>query len=376
MIVTNLGLTDKLTISYILERVSQEELMEKYLKVPVSNQTLLPNSVISPFRQDSNPTCNYYYLIDKTGYAKLRFRDWDGTFKGDCFDAAAEVLKVNISTKQGFALLLHKIASDFKIHKYKDGTEVVKLETFYKTYKVSNSIKIYKIEPRAMTSYDEKFWTDINGIDRNTLKKGLVYMVKNLYIQDEEGNLIKTYRYRSNDPAYAYYGGKLNGIGLWKIYYPYRKTNRFTANYAFIYGQAFFVPNTYGLITKSYKDVLAYSTFNISSVSVPSETYLMKPDEVFNLKTKVDILLTNFDYDRAGILLTQKYKKIYNISPLMMTKGRFNQPNYGAKDFTDFIALNGRKETHKLIQTIENKFEEEFTYFTQYNYNSLKNILW
>lgn len=375
MIITNIGITDKLTIQYILDRVTQEELMEKYIKVPVNKQTLLPNSVLSPFRQDTLPTCNYYYTIEKNGYAKLRFRDWDGTFKGDCFDAAAEILKINIKTSQGFALMLNKIASDFKIHKYKDGSEVIKLETFYKTFKVSNDIKIYKIEPRAMTNYDTKFWTDINGIDRDTLKKGLVYMVKNLYIQNEDGELIKTYRYRSNDPAYAYYGGKFNGIGLWKIYYPYRKVNRFTANYAFVYGQAFFKPATFGLITKSYKDVLAYSTFDISSVSVPSETYLMKPDEIFNLKTKVDILLTNFDYDRAGILLAQKYKKRYNIHPLMFTKGRFKQPNYGSKDFTDYIAYNGRIATENLVETIKNKFEDEMTYFTQYNYNSLKNII-
>jgi hypothetical protein len=48
--------------------------MEKYIGVPVNNH-ITPNSVLSPFRQDT-PTCNYYYLIDKTGYAKLRFRDW------------------------------------------------------------------------------------------------------------------------------------------------------------------------------------------------------------------------------------------------------------------------------------------------------------
>jgi hypothetical protein len=42
----------------------------------------------------------------------------------------------------------------------------------------------------------------------------------------------------------------------------------------------------------------------------------------------------------------------------MLTKGRFNQPNYGAKDFTDYIA--GRRDnTKKLIETIENKYEEE-----------------
>jgi hypothetical protein len=225
-----------------------------------------------------------------------------------------------------------------------------------------------------MTSYDVKFWTDVNGISRDLLRMGNVYMVKNLYIQKEDGELHHLYRYRSNDPAYAYYGGKLNGIGLWKIYYPYRKHNRFTANYAFVYGQSFFKPATVGLITKSYKDVLCYAAYGISSISVPSETYLMSKEEIYTYKPKVDILLTNFDYDRAGILLAQKYKKEYNINPLMLTKGRFNQPNYGTKDFTDYRAMNGHKDTVKLIETITNKYQEVIDFFLEYNYNALKNI--
>ncbi len=374
MKITNIGILEKLTIGYILERVSQEEIMEKYLGIKVSNQTLIANSCLSPFRADHKPTCNYYYTIEKNNAAKLRFRDWDGTFKGDCFDAASFILKINISNRQGFGLLLNKIASDFKIHKYKDGENVEHLETFYKTYKKSNDLKILKIEPRAMTSYDIKFWTDINGINKDLLRMGNVYMVKNLYIQKEDGDLHHLYRYRSNDPAYAYYGGRLNGIGLWKIYYPYRKHNRFTSNYAFVYGQVFFKPATIGLITKSYKDVLCYAAYGISSISVPSETYLIPKEEVFDYKNKVDILLTNFDYDRAGILLAQKYKKEYNIHPLMFTKGRFNQPNYGTKDFTDYRAMNGHKGTVKLIETITDKYQEVINFFLEYNYNALKNI--
>lgn len=371
MIVTNLGIVDKLTISYILERVTQEEIMEKYLEIKVEPKSLMANSCYSPFRKDTKPTCNYYYTIEANGYAKLRFRDWDGTFKGDCFDAASDILKIKTKTAQAFALLLHKIASDFKIHKYKDASEVKQLEKFYTTYKTQNSLKVLKIEPRAMNSYDSRYWEDVNGIDKALLKEGQVYMVKKLYIQNENEELYEIYRYRSNDPAYAYYGGKLNGIGLWKIYYPYRKVNRFTANYAFIYGQNFFKPATFGLITKSYKDVLGYASYDISSVSVPSETYLMTPEEIFNLKNKVDILLTNFDYDRAGILLAQKYKKKYNIHPLMFTKGRFNQPNYGTKDFTDYRAINGNTGTLKLIDTIKEKNQDILDYFTNYNYESL-----
>ncbi len=374
MKITNLGIVDKLTIRYILDRVSQEQLMERYLKIKVCDKTLEANSCLSPFRVDNKPTCNYYYTIDVTGYAKLRFKDWGHGFQGDAFDAASEMLRIKTTTPQGMALLLNKIASDFKIHKYKDGEEVEKLEVFYKSYRTQTTLKIFKIEPRAMNSYDIKFWTDMYGIGKDSLRVGNVYMVKKLYIQNENQDLYELYRYRSSDPAYAYYGGKLNGVGLWKIYYPYRKTNRFTSNYAFIYGEQFFKPAQYGLITKSYKDVICYDTYDISSIAVPSETYVMKPNEIFKLKNKVDILLTNFDYDKAGIILAQKYKKLYGIQPLMLTKGRFQQPHYGAKDFTDFRAINGHKDTLKLIDTIEAKFKDTLDWFDWYNYNSLKNI--
>jgi hypothetical protein len=60
-------------------------------------------------------------------------------------------------------------------------------------------------------------------------------MVKT-FIQNEEGDLIKLIDIGQVIPFMLILECKLNGVGLWKIYYPYRKVNRFTANYAFIYG--------------------------------------------------------------------------------------------------------------------------------------------
>ena len=34
--------------------------------------------------------------------------------------------------------------------------------------------------------------------------------------------------------------------------------------------------------------------FGISAIAVPSETYLMTKDEMFEYKTKFDIIVTNF----------------------------------------------------------------------------------
>ena len=375
MATSKISILDKLTFKYILDRVPQEVIFEKYIGIKVTNETLMANSCLSPFRKDNKPTCNYYYSFDSNNNPKLRFRDWNGSFRGDCFDAASEILKIKTDTPQSTALLLNKIAFDFKIHKYTDSEEVEQFDNFYTNFIKSKEILIYKVEPRPMNNYDKKYWGDLYGITKEWLKYGATYMVNKLYRYSESKGYVEVYRYRSSDPAYAYYGGTLNGIVLWKIYFPYRKNNRFISNYGFIYGYQFFQPARVGLITKSYKDVICYATYGISSISVPSETYVMKPHEIFQLKTKVDLLLTNFDYDPAGIRLAQIYKKKYNIFPLMFTKGLFNQPNFGAKDFTDFRAINGHENTQKLISSVITKNSETLDYFRTCEYETFKNIL-
>ena len=57
----NLGLYPKLTKDYILERVSEEEIMEFYMDIPVIDENFYGNSFRNPFRVDDFNTCNYYY---------------------------------------------------------------------------------------------------------------------------------------------------------------------------------------------------------------------------------------------------------------------------------------------------------------------------
>ena len=59
----NLGIYPKLTKDYILERISEEEIMGYYTGVPVIEENFYGNAFTSPFRKDTLPTCNYYYII-------------------------------------------------------------------------------------------------------------------------------------------------------------------------------------------------------------------------------------------------------------------------------------------------------------------------
>lgn len=367
-----------LTIQYIFERVTQEEIMEFYTGIPVNRHTLSGNSFTSPMRTDKNPTCNYYYHTDKKGITRLKLKDWNGSFDGDVFDVAAWATKINTKTSQGFKLLQHAIAKDFKIHKYKDdSSERTKLETFINTYIEQQDIKVFKVVPRAWNGFDKKYWYDTFGVPSVLLKEAKVIPVQEFYIEDNNGYMKKVYSYYSKDPAYAYYGGKVNGITIWKIYFPSRNRTqkKFFVNYNFIQGKHLFQPAKVGIITKSYKDVLVFKLFGIEAIGIPSETYVMTKDEVFDIKSKCDIVLTNFDYDRAGILLANRYKREHGIQPLMFTRGRYNQPDFGVKDFSEFREAFGFERTLQLVLSLYDKYQEDLEFISRYNYESLKWIV-
>lgn len=371
-----LSVLPELTKKYILERVTQEEIMEYYTSTPVNSYTVIGNSFTSPFRNDPNPTCNYYYSTDKRGETRLKVRDWNGTFHGDIFDVASHFEKIKTNNPQGFKLLLYKIASEFRIHKYVSEKEREKLHIIVQDHVALNNLKIFKVVPRTLNEYDKRYWYDRYGISSQLLKELKVIPVQELYITDDNGYFYKKYSYTAKDPAYAYYGGKIEGITIWKIYFPLREKRRgqvkFLTNYKFTQGLHSFLPARIGIITKSLKDVAVWKSIGIQAVGIHSETYLMTKDEFFDIKNKCDIVLTNFDYDKTGIRLAIKYKKIHGCLPLMFTRGRYNQPDFGVKDVSDFREAFGREKLILLVNTLLNKYSDELEKINNYNYKSLK----
>jgi hypothetical protein len=363
-----------LTKKYLLERVSQEKIMEFYTKVPVTEDTLIGNSFYSPFREDNNPTCNYWYKEDSKGEIRLKLKDWDGSIEGDIFDIASYCTKIQTRTSQGFKLLLHKIARDFNIHKYNTSQEREILDLQVVEHVRKSELRSFIVHPRTFNRFDKAYWYDRLGISSDLLRLGLVIMVQRLDVEGRDGYYNTIYNYFSKDPAFAYYNGEKNGVKIWKIYFPLRKKTqqKFLTNYSFIQGLHLVESAKIGIITKSYKDVLVYRTFGLIAIAVPSETYLMTKEEFFNFKNKFDIVLTNFDYDPTGIRLANKYKKVHNCQPLMFTKGRFNQPNYGVKDLSEFRELYGYEKTYNLLASLIEKNIDLLDDITNYNYNQLK----
>lgn len=344
-----LGIFPTLTKTYILERISQEQIFEYYLGVPV----VLNKLITSPLRNDDNPTCGFAY----NSQGRLRFRDFSGHFWGDCFDVVAYYLKIESRDKKGFQLIIHTIAKDFRIHKYQDIKEVNKYNTitkdFFSTKKIKEKIT-FKIIPRDYNYHDYDYWNKFN-IDRNLLNHGLVYAAEEVWLSKDGQDFTRIYKYSTKDPAYCYFGGKgTYNIEDWKIYYPYRRKGeqRFHTNSSFLQGKHLISGGKVGIITKAYKDVLSFRSFGLQAVAPSAESVLLSREDFEFMQDNFDHIISCMDYDRTGQRMAKLLRDTYDIRPIMFTNGSFGSKNYGAKDFAEYVNNNGVLVTKRLITQI------------------------
>lgn len=348
-----------LTKEFILSKVTQEQIFEKYLNITVQTDTLFT----SPLRKDNNPTCGFKYNTN----GKLRLKDFSGHFWGDCFDVVSKKLGIDPNTKVGFNLVLDNIAQVFSIHKYAEGnymtSDVILDDEYFKRNKPKSVIEI-KI--RQWDKYDLAYWNKIN-IDIKALNFFNVYAVQTVWLNKEVN-----YTYRVNDLCYAYYFGN----NEYKIYFPDRESLRFLSNSSVLQGKNRLTCGKFCLITKSYKDVIALKTFGIDAVAPSSETQLISKVDYNYIKERYDYIFSLMDYDNTGIRMSRKLEKVYNILPLYFTDENkcWNRGKgyRGQKDFTDYIKKYGVKEASKLINQTYQKFEHIFDELDSYYYEKLK----
>ena len=390
----NYNIDKDLTKKYIFEYISQEDIFEYYFEVQVKTKILF----CSPLREDKNPTCSFYYKNNI-----LRMRDFGGHFWGDCFDAVAYVINhnynileeynvnfVNTNTNIGFAIILDRIARDFKLHKYKefkDSKIIINNDNSYtkNVKKLKETDTIIKVKKRNWDINDKNYWFNKYYLNREDLEKFHVYPVQKVFINDK---LCYEYnRFNKYDICYAYYFGKINEIKQIKLYYPLRDKSLYpkfinNCNTQIIEGLNLLVYNNnnkYLIHTKSYKDVIILScVFHLQAIAPKSETnfnYLNL--ELYNkLHNNFEYQFSLFDYDYNGIKLGNKLKKEYNITPIFLTDKKFNSKGLnGCKDISDYLEKYGYESTKTLIDnyifdSIE-KFEDEL----EYNYLIQTNLI-
>lgn len=355
-------LPPKLSINYILQHRTPEDIFSYYFNLPaheITEAIVSGKAIYAPYRDDysgGKPSLGFY---ENTG--KLYARDFSGYFWGDCFDAAAFALHNNGRGKEFYALLEH-IAKDLNILEGSRNTIQYNID---RAERIRKAKLIISVNPRDWDLVDKKYWKDKYGISSQLLDEYLVIPVQNFFI-----NGLLRYSFTRSNPCYAYYFGvDADGLENWKLYFPLadkdKGQRKFLQNCSVIEGVLHIKKARVGLLTKSYKDVLAAETvarFNhlsLLALACPSEGIILNPKQYNQLMEYVDVLYTLSDYDRAGIHFAYLMRRNYNTTPLLFTRGKFNKLDFKAKDLSDNLELYGLDNISKLANIIYNNGHQD-----------------
>ena len=370
--------TTKLTKAFIESRISQEDIVAKYLDIPISivEDCVKYNHLIKSVFRDDDTDSSMGIAYNMKG--RLKVRDFNGCFFGDVYDVVAYVLSIvyerPISTdnKQDFYFILKHIYSVFSDD----------IDNRVNHYEIDESIRnaliksksrkaIIEIVPRSWNSRDKAYWNKL-GVNLAYLNTHFVIPVEQYYI-DRSSNPTPRYGYSTKDPCYAYMLGRnKQGIYLIKLYFPLRdrtKERKFITNCNVLEG----LPNLeldnydYIIITKSSKDRLslgnhlvnhtfyggAGKALTIGVVNLPSENYRLKANEYDWLKNRLaddGMIVSLLDFDRTGRDGADYLLSTYNIPYLFITRGEFGLENYGCKDFADLHDKYSNDEIDNFIK--------------------------
>jgi len=337
-----------ITKQFILERIDQKDIFKKYFQI-VSDTPEDYNEIIegklykNPLRvfidgsSDKNVGCAFNW--DNRGM--LKFNDFAirgrNNWSVDCFNIVQILYDCN------FMEALHKIYEIFNLIE-NDEYIIENIKERKEEARTTKSFKEIKVKIREWNNYDINYWSQY-FIDKELLQFYNVYPVLNAWVGDKF-----YYGYSTRDLCYVFFFGN----SIVKLYFPLRSKdkNRFIQNNGSILqgSQQLPLSGEFCLLTKSYKDVIALSLFDIPAVAGMSETVLISKKQHSILISRFDNLFTLFDYDKTGIRNAVKHKMKYEISPLMFNK------NEDEKDFSDNLKKYGINHMSNYIEQIKKNY--------------------
>lgn len=314
-----------ITKELILQRLSQEAIMEHYLGVHVGKGLFC-----SPLRKDENPTCAFF----KNKRGDLIFKDFRGDFYGNCFNL------VMYKYRCSFHKALQIIANDFGIIHRKDLKKHEKLIEYSGNILKETESCILQAQIQPFTKKELEWWKSY-GVEESTLSKFNVYSCKSVFLNG--GYFTSS---SPNNFIFGYYYGSKNNMELWRMYFPFRTRFRFLSNWPskLIQGSKQ-LPESGDLcvITKSMKDVMCLYGLGITAIAPNSENLFLTEEQYEVLKRKFKVIVVFYDNDSAGISNMFKIKKKFGCHCLFIPK------HYGAKDISDFYKKYGKDKTIELI---------------------------
>lgn len=317
----------KLTKDLILSRFSEEQIMEYYLRVPIKKGLFC-----SPLRKDRHTTCSFY----RSRSGSLIFKDFATGQHLNCFGVVQEIFRCN------YFEALKIIANDFGIVKDNNlKKNPGKINNNPTKIKDKETSKI-QIEIQDFTELELRWWKKY-GITKDILKHFNVYSCKHVFLNDQ-----LFAKSQQHCPIFGYYGGKYQGMELWRCYFPKRTSFRFITNWPAKKIQGYDQLSKNGkllVITKSMKDCMTLYSCGITAIAPNSENLFIPEPVLEDLKSRFKHIVVFYDSDRPGLYNMAKIRRDHpELTYISIPK------KYGSKDISDFYNEHGRKETLNLIK--------------------------
>lgn len=291
----------EITRDFLIARVSEEEIFEKY------GVRVVEGMFRSPLRKDRRPTCRFY----RNRSGRLVLHDFAGHFHGDCIDLVMKVKGCNYPTA------LTDIARSFGILK-----GAVRSPLPSPVVIGPRTVCEIRIEP---LDWDEQHlsWWESYGVDIDLLKKFNVTPVRRVWLN---GDIYYNRDFtKKTEVVFAYRFGGYD----YKIYFPMRKERRFLHNNADILQGWAQLPEKGDMvvITKALKDVICLRMFGIPAIAPMAETSVVSDSVLELLKENFTKVYALYDRDRVGKIALLNLRR-RGVTPMLMPKGT-------TKDFAD-----------------------------------------
>lgn len=314
--------------NYLLSYYSEETYLSHYLNLPVK-KGLFKN----PLRRDNKVTCSFY----KSKSGDILFHDFA---TGEQLNFIGVVMsKYNVGYYEAMSI----IAEDFGLKESKR----VKNSKNYQKLSIKDAPKFegsgpskIGVEIKNFTKTELDWWKEY-GVSPEILKKYNVYSCKNVFLNDK---LFTT----NSKLTFGYYGGKLEGMELWRIYYSQREQYRFLTNWPSKKVQGYKQLPKEGkllVITKSMKDVMCLAGLGISAIAPNSENIFISDKMLEDLKKRFKHIVVFYDNDRPGLRNMVKIRK--NHPELNFFWIPLNKE---AKDISDFYKKFKKQKTLEFIK--------------------------
>jgi DNA primase len=322
------NIVEKITPEEIFKRTTEYDIYSYYMPTKFKIGSIMS----SPFHEDKHPSFGIFK--DKSSNALL-FKDIALDVSGDCIKFVRELYR--LTYKQALERIWDDII-DGHLIKSDRGKYV---QNVYKYRK-----RLISVKRKYFTSVDDDYWGQY-GIDRDTLKKYNVSPISMFWVDDFPSSI----RYTPEQPIYAY-----RIFNSFKIYNPLAKLkkDKWRSNCGMYDIQGWEqLPESGDLlvITKSLKDVMTLSQFNIVAIAPQAEGQLIPEKVVDEAKKRFKRLVMLYDYDDAGVNGANKAKQAYEIPTLYIPKHYLDI--YGVKDVSDFIKEFGKTKTKALLKELK-----------------------